>query len=266
MFKVAISTITALLLAAGGASAMQAPQQGCGSMQCSKCHSLSIQEADQLLSYAGIKVKSVKPAVAKGLFEVLFEQQDGLGVVFVDYGKKNLLQGTVIDLETKQPVLAHEKDIPQPKQFTGVNPALIPIQHAFIIGNPQAAKQIYVFTDPDCPYCRTLHTELNKLEKMMPDLAINILLFPLQSIHPKAYDKSRVIIASKKRELLDKAFDGKELPMPKGNEGKASIDGIIAFSEQEGISGTPLIVMPDGKPYQGQRTAEALKAALRRER
>lgn len=262
MLKVTLSTITALLLTAGAASAMQAPQEGCGSMQCSSCHSLSVQEADKLLSYAGIKVKSVKPAVSQGLFEVLFEQKDGLGIVFVDYGKKNLLQGTVIDLETKQPVFAHEKDIPKPKHFTGVDPALIPVQHAFVIGNPKAKKQIYVFTDPDCPYCRTLHAELNKLEKIMPDLSINIFLFPLQSIHPKAYDKSRVIIAGKKRELLDKAFEGKELPGPKGDEGKASIDAIIAFSNQEGISGTPLIVMPDGKPYQGQRTAEALKAAV----
>jgi len=236
--------------------------EGCGSQECSKCHSLSVDEANKLLGFAGVTVKSVKPAPAHGLHEVLFEKNGGVGIVFIDYGKKHLIQGMIIDLKTKEPVAAHENDIPKPKQFTGVDPKLIPTQHAVVMGNPKAAKKIYVFTDPDCPYCRQLHPVLQQLEKAMPDLAINIMLLPLRQLHPQAYDKARAIIVGKKRDLLDKAFTGKELPAPNGDEGKSEVDAIIKFAVEQGINGTPMILLPDGRPYQGTRDVDAIKKAV----
>jgi thiol:disulfide interchange protein DsbC len=262
MFKIISSVVALLLLSLGSACAMPAAKDGCGTMECSKCHSLTVKEAGELLSFAGVTVKSIKPAPSHGMHEVLFEKDGGVGIVFIDYGKKHLLQGMIIDLKTKEPVAAHDKDLPKPKQFTGVDPTLIPVQHAVVMGNSKSAKKLYIFTDPDCPYCRTLHPELQKLEKLMPDLSITIMLYPLRQLHPHAYDKARVVLSKKKRDLLDKAFEGKELPKVKGDEGRAAVDAIIAFAGQQGINGTPLILLPDGKVYQGQRTAEAIKAAL----
>ena len=262
MLKIFISILVILLFSIGGAFAMPAAKDGCGSMECSKCHSLTVKEAGELLNFAGVTVKSVKPAPSHGLHEVLFQKDGGVGIVFIDYGKKHLIQGMIIDLKTKEPVAAHEKDIPKPKQFTGVDPKLIPVQHAVVMGNPKGTKKLYIFTDPDCPYCRSLHPELQKLEKLVPDLSIHVMLYPLRQLHPQSYDKARVILAQKKRDLLDKAFEGKELPAAKGDEGKSAVDVIIAFASEQGINGTPMILLPDGKVYQGQRTAEAIKAAL----
>lgn len=241
---------------------MPAEKDGCGTQECSSCHSLSVEEANKLLSFAGVSVKSVKSAPARGLFEVLFEKEGGIGLVFIDFAKKYLVQGVAIDLKTKEPVAAHDKELPKPKQFTGVEPKQIPMQHAFTIGNPKGAKKLYVFTDPDCPYCRTLHPELLKLEKLMPDLAIHIMLYPLQQLHPQAYDKARVVLSSKSRQNLDKAFEGKELPKPKGDAGKAAVDAIIQFAQEQGINGTPMILLSNGNLYQGPRDAENLKKAL----
>lgn len=262
MFRVFSTVVALLMLSLGTAIAMPAAKEGCGTMECSKCHTLTVKEAGELLSFAGVTVKSVKPAPSHGMHEVLFQKDGGVGIVFIDFGKKHLIQGMVIDLKTKEPVAAHEKDIPKPKQFSGLDPKLIPVQYAMVMGNPKAAKKLYVFTDPDCPYCRTLHPELQKLEKMMPDLAIHIMLYPLQQLHPQAYDKARAVLSKKKRDLLDKAFEGKELPKVKSDEGKTAVDAIIAFAGEQGINGTPMILMPDGKVYQGQRTAAAIKAAL----
>ena len=262
MFKILAVVTTVLLLSLGNAVAMPAAKDGCGTQECSKCHSLTPKEAGELLGFAGVTVKSVKLAPSHGLHEVFFEKNGGVGIIFIDYGKKHLIQGQIIDLKTKDVVIAHEKELPKPKQFTGVDPKLIPAQYAVVMGNPKAAKKLYVFTDPDCPYCRQLHPVLQQLVKQMPDLAINVMLYPLRQLHPQAYDKSRVVIASKKADLLDKAFDGKDLPKPKGDEGKAAVDAIIKFAGEQGINGTPMILLNDGKVYQGPRTAEAMKKAL----
>jgi len=63
-------------------------------------------------------------------------------------------------------------------------------------------------------------------------------------------------------ELLDKAFEGKDVPKPKKESSKKAIDEIVKFANDNGINGTPTIVMPDGKIEVGMRDAETLKKML----
>jgi len=235
-------------------------KDGCGG-DCMICHKLTEKEAAELLKNTGATVKSVKPSPANGLFEILLEKEGKQGLLFMDYGKKHIIQGMMASLPDFKPVAAHMKDFPQPKQVTSVDTKAIPVENAITMGNPKGTKNLYVFTDPDCPYCRNMHVELKKLEKIAPDVAIHIMLFPLP-MHPGAYDKARVILAKKSRKLLDEGFEGKELPKPVGNEGKDGLDKIIKFANANGISGTPTLVMPDGRIMVGGMDADALKRML----
>jgi thiol:disulfide interchange protein DsbC len=235
-------------------------KEGCGGV-CATCHSLTEKDATELLKKTGATVTSVKQSPAKGLFELLVEKQGQKGILLMDYGKKHLIQGMVVDIETLQPVSAHQLNLPQPKQQTSLDVNTIPVADAIIMGNPKGTKKLYVFTDPDCPYCRKGHTELQKLAKIAPDVAIHIMLFPLP-MHPGAYDKSRTIIETMSTEMLDKAFEGKDVPKPTKESSKKVIDEIIKFANANGISGTPTIVMPDGKIEVGMRDAETLKKML----
>ena len=88
-------------------------------------------------------------------------------------------------------------------------------------------------------------------------MAIHILLDPL-SMHPAAYDKSRAIISKRNRKLLDDAYNGKDIPKPVGDEGKSEIDKIINFAKTHAITGTPTLVLPDGKIMTGSMNAEVL--------
>jgi len=81
-------------------------------------------------------------------------------------------------------------------------------------------------------------------------------------MHPEAYDKARTVLETKKLDLLDKAFDGKNIPKPTKESSKKGIDEIIAFANANGISGTPTMVMPDGKIEVGMRDAETIKKML----
>lgn len=235
-------------------------KEGCGGV-CAACHSLTEKEATDILKKIGGTVTSVKQSPAKGLFELLVEREGQKGIILMDYGKKHLIQGMVVDIETLQPASAHQQNIAQPKPQTSVDVTTIPVSNAVIMGNPNGSKKLYVFTDPDCPYCRKGHAELQKLAKIAPDVAIYVMLFPLP-MHPAAYDKARTVVETMSHELLDKAFEGKDVPKPKKESSKKTIDEIVKFANANGINGTPTMVMPDGKIEVGMRDAETMKLML----
>lgn len=210
----------------------------------------------------GGKVKSVKPAPVKGLYEILVEKDGKSGIVYLDDERKHLLQGMIINLESFQPVFSHPQEMLQPKQQTSLDVSKIPASSAFVMGNPKGIKKLYVFTDPDCPYCNKMHAELKKLAQIAPDVAIHIMLFPLP-MHPEAYDKSRSILESKSQEIMDKAFEGKEVPKPVRDDSKAAVDAVIKFATENGINGTPTLVLGNGTIIVGGRDAESLKEMIK---
>ncbi|MEI7818055.1 MAG: DsbC family protein, partial [Desulfuromonadales bacterium] len=224
-------------------------------------HSLTIPEANGLVKKIGVSIDSVMLSPARGLFEMLFEKDGQKGILFMDFGKKHLIQGTVFDLEKLEPIAAHKNVLPKPKQMSTIDVKNIPAQLAVVMGNPKGTKKLYVFTDPDCPYCRKGHLELKKLASIDKDVAIYVMLFPLP-MHPGAYDKSRTVLETKSLDLLDKAFDGKEVPKPTKESSKQAIDEIIMFASVNGISSTPTVVMPNGTVQSGMPDAETLKRML----
>lgn len=256
MFK---TILIAVALSALCASSSFAMSKECGT-DCKSCHSLSMKEAGDFLKPTGASVLSIKESPSRGLFELLVQKDTQKAIIFIDYGKKHLIQGMMVDLAKMEPVSSHKLDPPQQKPAK-LDVNSIPTKNAVTIGNPNGSKKLYVFTDPDCPYCRKGHEELKKLAKIASDVAIHVMLFPLP-MHPGAYDKSRAVIETMSLDLLDKAFEGKEVPKPTKESSKTAIDENIKFANANGISGTPTMVMPDGTIQVGMRDAETMKKML----
>jgi thiol:disulfide interchange protein DsbC len=97
---------------------------------------------------------------------------------------------------------------------------------------------------------------MKKVIEKRKDIAFYIKLYPLVSIHPSAYEKSKTILCKKSLKLLEDAYEGKQLPKPTC-EAK-EIDENIKLASEFGISGTPTIIMPNGKVFIGFRNAEQL--------
>lgn len=230
---------------------------GCGAGPCASCHSLSLKEANELLHDVG-EVKKVEPAPVKGLWRLELARDGRQGVVFMDFGKKNLIAGTVFPLAPKNEV---GKPMGADSKVARVDVASIPVDNSIVMGNPSGKKRLFVFTDPDCPFCGKMHGELKKLVALEPDLAVYIKLFPLK-MHPGAYDKARVILGRKSLELLEKSFSGQKLPASGEKDPAKPVDDSLKFAESVGINSTPTLVLPDGRLLSGYRDAAALQKLL----
>lgn len=216
---------------------------GCG-QDCASCHSLTKEDASKLLK---IDATSVSKAQVGGLWEVQGSQNGRNVKVYVDYGKKY-----AVVINAFIPI----SSIGKPPVMKKLDVKSIPLNNSMVIGDPAAKNKIIVFSDPDCPYCRKLHPELKELVKKRKDIAVYVKLFPLVKLHPQSYEKSKAVMCKNSNKILDDAFEGKEVS--KADCETTALDENTKLAEKLGISGTPAIILPDGRLVPGYVESEKL--------
>ncbi len=122
-----------------------AEKSGACSGDCRSCHTLKPSEAQNILSSfnPNLKVVSVEKAGVGGLWQVTFEFGGKKNIVYVDFEKKHLIQGTVIDIKTKENITETRVS-----DLNKVDVSKIPLKDALVLGNPKAPLKVIVFDDP----------------------------------------------------------------------------------------------------------------------
>ena len=67
----------------------------------------------------------------------------------------------------------------------------LPLDKAIKIG--KGKNTVIMFTDPDCPFCRKIEEYFTDRK----DITRYVYLLPLEQLHPKSMDKSKIIMCSK---------------------------------------------------------------------
>ena len=224
---------------------------------CTKCHTISTDEVRNILTKINApdaKILKVQMSPARGLWEVSIDNKGQRGLFYVDFSKKYLISGSIIEVnaaidKTKERLDALNKE-------RRINRSLIPLKDALILEDKKAANKVIVFTDPDCHFCGKFHEEIKKVVEKRKDIAFYIKLFPLTKLHPDAYWKSKSIICEKSLKLLEDNFEKKSIPKPSCETDV--IDKNIKLAERLGISGTPTSILPDGSVLTGSLQADKL--------
>ena len=219
---------------------------------CTKCHRITKDEASNLLKDIApdIKILEIRPIPMKGLWEIAAEGKGQKAVVYVDFSKKYLISGALVDIKTKANLTQ--------ERFNEINKtdvSHIPLDDALVMGDKDAKNRVIVFTDPDCPYCEKLHQEMKKVIEKRKDISFAIKMFPL-AFHKGADVKAKTIVCEKSLALLEDAFAKKPLPAPKCDT--KAIEENIKLAEELGIRGTPAIILPSGNIIPGYKDADAL--------
>lgn len=234
--------------AAFAASLEQHP--GC-SGNCLECHAFEKKEAEAIVKKLkdgrnlppDARVVDIRPSQVGGIWQVELEAGDKKGAIFVDFSKKFLI-GQILPLEAVGPRPERKVDVSR------ISP-----KDAVIVGSPKAKKKVFVFTDPDCPYCRTLHETMKQVVARRKDIAFHLMLFPLP-MHKEAFAKAQAILCERDPALADAAFAGKAVPPPAcGNE---AVERNLALGRELQINSTPTLVRGDGLVLNGAPPVEQL--------
>ena len=252
MRKIFCVMLLVVLVFASQACAVSDKEHDLKAHDCVKCHILKNDEAASILKNVipDANILGVSQGPVKGLWEVLLQAGGHKGIVYIDYSKKNFFSGAIINIEEKKNLTQESFD-----QSNKADVSKIPFGGYFGSGDKNAKYKVVVFSDPDCPYCAKLHAEIKKVVEKRKDIAFFIKLFPLP-MHKDSEWKAKSIVCKNSMQLLDDNFEGK--PIQKTECDTKVIEENKKLAGELGISGTPALVLPDGRIVSGYREADAL--------
>jgi len=204
-------------------------------------------------SMPSVKVDSVKPAVVKGLFEVVV----GANIYYVSEDGKYLLQGRLVDV-------AARKDLTEEKLNVTRKLAIEKMGQAnMIVFKPKITKYtVTIFTDIDCGYCRKLHSEIDQY--LAQGITIQYLFFPRAGKGSDSYNKAvSVWCAEDRNAALTAAKKDQKLPEKTCDN---PIDEHMQLAAEFDVKGTPMIISENGNVYPGYLPAKQLVEALENEK
>ncbi len=227
------------------------------------------------------KVVSVSDAPISGLYEVIVENNGKKIPIYVDCNLKYVVNGEIIDINKKvsltrerfaqlQQQSNSEKEVKLAKILGKDKVEALKkeglIEYIKIIDTKNLPApnisygngpiKIYVFTDPQCPYCAKLHQSIKEILSKRKDVTFEMVLYPLP-FHKYASNISQNIECQKdntqKQKILDTSFENTLKNNESGlsslakacNTAASKINNNINFGRSHEINGTPTIVFPN---------------------
>jgi thiol:disulfide interchange protein DsbC len=209
------------------------------------CDAISPSEIQDILKKINAnnaKILSVKKSPLAGICEVDLEREGQLAIFYFDIPKTHLFFGNLVEMKTMTNLTA--QSFRELQDIKRIDVSKISLTAALVLGDLKAEKKVIIFTDPDCPYCADLHKVIKQISEKRKDIAFYIKMYPL-AMHKDAYWKSKSIVCNNSLQLLQDCFDKKVIA--KTDCQTQEVDDTLKLVNSLGISGTPAIILPDGR-------------------
>ncbi len=205
----------------------------------------------------GIALEKIEKTPLAGLCEVVIKISDTEKAIFYTDSKgKYIVSGNLIELSTKKNLTAERLALLNKRVLNSEDLKELEKLVAFTWG--KASSFVYLITDPDCPFCKQAEAILEELVKS-GKIAVKVILYPLEAIHPEARAKSIAIICDNiGYEGLKQGYLSKN----QCEQGKTKIEESIKLMQRIKVRGTPTFVFPDGEMKSGVLPAEFILSKL----
>ena len=211
-------------------------------------------------------VEMVKKAPVEGLCEAVLKVGGDRVIFYTDNSGRYLLLGrgpfvNIIDLQTRENIT--DQELQELNKLSENQVHELDKYVAFTYGHK--GKVVYLFTDPECPFCQRLEPTLKKLADE-GKIQVKVILFPLP-FHRHAREKAVAMVCHHigwkglrnsywTEERMEK------LPMWQCERGRKLVEESIKIGQKYGVSGTPTMITQEGKKVVGALPEPLLKKEL----
>jgi len=172
-------------------------------------------------------------------------------ILYVSKDFKFVLAGEVIALNEGE--ITSLNDIYENKFIKNIISSIKPNESIDFISNNERYK-LKIFTDVTCSYCRLLHSEIDQY--LSNGITINYLAFPRDGLDSEVYkDMVSVWCSLDPKDSLNKLKKGENI---ESKNCKNPVEDHFRKGSLIGITGTPTIILEDGRKFSGYIPANEL--------
>jgi len=195
-------------------------------------------------TYPNTQFTEIRTSQIRGLYEVVM----GDNIAYTDASGRFFIFGHLYDMKEQVDVTAQRKLDARKTEF----PAQL-LANAIKTVKGDGSRVFAVFSDPDCPYCKTLEKELARLD----NVTIYTFLYPLESLHPEAKTKAVSVWCAPDRAQAwrDLMLAGQSPRLVACNN---PLNDNLVLGSRLGVVGTPTLIAVDGRVLPGAAPAERI--------
>lgn len=194
-----------------------------------------------------MQIKGIAKAPIPGLYEVNLGSQ----MLYSDATGNYVIAGDLIDTKTR----ANLSEL-RLAELNKVDFASLPLGNAVKVVKGNGSRKMVVFSDPNCPYCKQLESSLKSID----NVTVYTFLYPVLSEDSTAKSKAIWCASDRTKAWEDWMLEHK--PPAAASCDTSTIDKNLALGRSMNVTGTPTIILADGRRLPGALSAEALDKAL----
>ncbi len=195
------------------------------------------------------------PAIVTGTTPLkgMYEIKVGDSFVYTDEHARYFFVGNLVDFKNKENLTAKRE-----QQRNKIDISKLPLEQAIKNIKGDGSRTLYVFSDPDCPYCQKLEQALTTVD----NVTIYTFLYPLKNLHPNAELVASQIWCSNNRYEAWEDYMVNRTPSTTSPNCDNPIQKNIQLGRSLNISGTPTLFLKDGQRVMGGRDANEIEELL----
>ncbi|ENU21177.1 hypothetical protein F994_00650 [Acinetobacter bohemicus ANC 3994] len=193
--------------------------------------------------HPNLKIENIQATEMKGIYSGSMDGQ----VVYVGEDTQHILIGSMFRLSDQKNLT---KDL-MLKQ-NSIDWKKLPLQDAVKTVRGNGKRQIAVFSDPNCPYCKQLETELTKLN----DVTIYTFIYPIKT---QSIAVSKQVFCEKDPALAWSNLIAKGIQPSSKKTCANPIERNLTLGKSLALNGTPAIIFSNGFKMMGAYPAQEIE-------
>ncbi|CAG9179340.1 putative thiol:disulfide interchange protein DsbC [Cupriavidus laharis] len=203
-----------------------------------------IKESLQKMLGSRAEVKSVTKTPVPGLFEVNVGGQ----VVYTDASGRYVINGELIDTKTGTNLTEERM-----ADINRIKWSDLPLARAIKWTKGDGSRQIAVFSDPNCGYCKRIEQTFQQMD----NITVYTFLYPVLS--PDSETKAKQVWCAADRTKAWRDWMLSRVALTGNGNCKTPVDDNLALGQSMNITGTPAVFFMDGTRIPGAADAGTLE-------
>jgi thiol:disulfide interchange protein DsbC len=194
------------------------------------------------------KIDEISKTPMPGLFEL---RVNGTDIFYTDPQGNFLIQGALIDTRSRTDLTEQRVN-----KLTAIAYSDLPLKDAFTLVRGNGKRQMAVFEDPNCGYCKRFERDLAKID----NVTVHLFLYPI--LGADSMEKSRNIWCAKDKAKAWTDWMIQDMPPTEARCDAAALQRNVEFGRKARITGTPTIIFADGSRVPGAIDAARIEKLL----